>query len=199
MAELILEYLKVILTAPVFSGVIAGLVLFLFNEDIKALLKRVAKIKFPGGAEVSTPQSNMLAEEDDKNPPELPNQPIHGLPLGLTPEQNQTVEQIIRSHISNAYLWEYRYLNLFLVRATQMVLDWLAACTQPVTYAQYDSLWLPTVPAAVERQAIFNALQAHHLINYEPQTGLISITPKGQEYRSWRGELPPIPTQGNGS
>lgn len=193
MADIVLEYLQVILTAPVIFGALALVFFFKFGEDIKALFLRIAKIKLGSGVEVSTPQSNRLAEEDEKNPPEVPDSAIQGLPLGLTPEQHLAIEQIIRSHISNTYLWEYRYLNYFLVRSTQVVLDWLAGFSHPITYAQYDSFWLPLIPSAVERQNVINALQAHHLVIYEPQMNMISITPKGQEYREWRGELPELP------
>ncbi|MET0103003.1 MAG: hypothetical protein ABW078_14815 [Sedimenticola sp.] len=194
MAELILEYLKVILTAPVIFGVIAATFLIMFSDEIKALIQRVAKIKLPGGAEVSTPQSSRLPEDEEEQPqPELPQAEINALnPLGLTPEQNQAVEQILRSHISNAYLWEYRYLNHFLVRHTQVVLDWLSGFEQPITYAHYDSFWLPLIASAEERNAIIRALETHHLVTMTPPTNMIQITEKGKEYREWRGDLPAL-------
>lgn len=192
-ANLILEYLKVLLTAPVLFSSVVITFIFLFREDIKALILRIAKIKFPGWAEVTTPQSSQLAAEEKKPAPEPSVDsltPISGLPPDLTPQQRASVEQLIRSHIATAYIWEYRYLNYFLARGTQMVLDWLIAHSQPTTLQLYDSLWLPLIPSANERQAIIGALQAHHLI--QDQSGVIVVTPKGREYQEWRGELPPL-------
>ena len=57
-AKLVLEYLKVILTVPVLFSIFAVIFVYKFHEDIKAFLSRVAKIKLPGGTEVSTPQSS---------------------------------------------------------------------------------------------------------------------------------------------
>ena len=195
-SKLILDYLKVLLTAPVLFSIVAIFFIFQFREDIKALLLRIAKIKLPGGTEVSTSQSNRPAAEEPKmeiEPTASKEVQIQGLPNDMPPQQQQVIEQIIRSHIATAYLWEYRYLNFFLVRGTQEVLDWLIGLKQPTLYAHYDSTWLPLVPSANERAARINALQAHHLVQQE-QNGLLIVTPKGLEYQGWRGPLPPLTT-----
>ncbi len=189
----LIDYLSVLLTGPVLFSLVAIIFIFIFKDDIKALLLRVAKIKLPGGTEVSTPQSARLSEETPlENEPEVNNsEPIQGLPNDLTAQQKQSVEQLIRSHIATAYLWEYRYLNHFLVRTTQQVLDWLVGLSQPIAYAHFDSTWLPVIPSANERQSIINALQAHHLIQYD-DAGLIHVTPKGLEYHQWRSAPPSL-------
>lgn len=193
-AKLVLGYLKVLLSGPVLFSVIAIIFIFIFKEDLKALILRIAKIKLPGGTEVSTLQSNQLAVEENRPAPEpAVNEQVlvAGLPADLTPQQRTVIEQLIRSHIATAYVWEYRYLNYFLARGTQHVLDWLIGLTQSTTYAHFESVWIPTIPSANERQAIINALQAHHLIQQE-DSGLIVVTPKGREYAEWRGKLPPL-------
>lgn len=193
-AILVLEYLKVVLTAPVLFFLVAVLFMKLFKEDIKALILRIAKIKLPGGTEVSTPQSNQLAIEE-KNPASIPRVddlvPVVGLPTDLTPEQKNAVEQQIRAHIWTEYLWEYRYLNYFLVSGTQRVLDWLIDLPQDTIYSHFDSVWLPIIPSATERLSIINALQTHHLIQQDAH-GMIVVTAKGREYQKWRGSLPPL-------
>ena len=192
--QMVLEYLKVLLTAPVLFSVIALVVIVVFGEDIKALILRVAKIKLPGGAELSTPQSKQLDAVEERPAPEpQENEEIQilGLPESLTEQQRVRVEQIVRSHIATAYLWEYRYLNYFLVRGTQVVLDWLINLPQATTYAHFDSTWLPLIPSAEERQAIITALRNHHL-TLQDAAGMISVTPKGREYQQWRGPIPPL-------
>jgi hypothetical protein len=64
-AKLVIEYLKVLLSAPPLFSVVAIIFIFIFREDLKALILRIAKIKLPGGTEVSTPQSNQLAVEEN--------------------------------------------------------------------------------------------------------------------------------------
>ena len=199
-AELVLEYLKVLLSAPVLFSVVAIIFIIIFREDLKALILRIARIRLPGGTEVSTPQSNQLAVEENKPAPEpTVNEqiPVSGLPADLTLQQRTVIEQLIRSHIATAYVWEYRYLNYFLARGTQHVLDWLIGLPQSTTFAHFESVWIPIIPSANERQAVITALQAHHLIQQE-NSGLIVVTPKGREYAEWRGSLPPLTNASTG-
>lgn len=124
-ASLVLEYLKVLLSPQIVAGTVGLVFLYMFREDVKALFLRVAKIKFPGGAEVSTSQSERQIKEEgiEKKPLPAPEVPITGLPPGLTPQQSKSVESILKAEQATSYLWEYRYLNYFLVYRTQVVLD----------------------------------------------------------------------------
>ena len=195
-ATLVLEYLKVLLSPQIVVGGVGLVFLFLFREDIKALLLRVAKIRLPGGTEISTSQSERQINEEniEQKPLPAPAMPLSGLPSDLTPQQRIAVENILKAERATSYLWEYRYLNYFLVYGTQAVLNWLISLNQPTTYSHFDATWLPLIPSANERGAIINALQAHHLI--QVNDGAIQVTPKGMEYQQWRGELskPPLIT-----
>jgi hypothetical protein len=192
-AALVLEYLKALLSPQGVGGVVALVFLSRFQDDIRALMRRVASIKLPGGAEVSAPQLERAESEKTgaKEPPALPAGTAPALPEGLhlTPEQAIVVGEAFRAERAKAYLWEYRYLNYFLVLNTQRVLDWLAGLKERTTYSMYDSWWLPIIPSANERRAIINALEAHHLVILH-EGELIEVTPKGREYIAWRGPLP---------
>ena len=178
-ANMVLDYLKVILTWPVLSNSVALVFILLFREDLKALILRIAKIKLPGGTEIDTPQSTRLPAEDNKPPPQASAQTmqaVSGIPSDLSTQQRAEVEALLRSHVANSYLWEYRYLNHFLARSTQVILDWLIGLPNSTSYELYDSYFLPLIPSANERQAIITALQAHHLI-HQDSSGLISVSP----------------------
>jgi len=191
-AQLVLEYLKVALSVQVVAGIVTLVLFKRFAVDIRALLARIAHIKLPGGAEVSTPQLERVTDKNlpPKGVPDLPADATPTLPEGihLTPDQAGAVAEAFRAERARAYLWEYRYLNYFLAAGTQRVLDWLAGLKERTTYGMYDSWWLPIFPNANERRAIIDALQAHHLITMEGE--LITVTPKGHEYLGWRGPLP---------
>lgn len=189
---MVLEYLRVLLSAPPMIAAVAIMFFILFREDIKALLLRIASIRFPGGTELLTTQSQRQereAQQAQKPAPavEAPDVEI----LDLAPQQRQVIENIIKSERANAFLWEYRYLNFFLVRGTQVVLDWLASVPQPVSIHFASSYWLPVIPRAEERTAILNALMAHHLVKLNGEA--IEVTSKGREYLAWRGPLPQLP------
>jgi hypothetical protein len=187
-AEMVLEYLRVILSAPPMGAATVIMFLLLFREDIKALLLRVASIRLPGGTELLTPQSQRQEEETNTPLPEV-QLPVVEI-ANLSTQQRQEIENLIKSERANAYQWEYRYLNHFLVRGTQVVLDWLASMPQPVSIHFASSFWLPIIPSTDERVAIVKALEAHQLIQVKGDG--IEVTPKGREYLQWRGPLPPV-------
>ncbi len=186
---LVLEYLKVFLSAPVIFLLVLIIFIRTFKTELRNLVNRIASIRFPGGAEVNTPQP--LNDASSKSVPKPTIEFNQSLPAGLTKDQEIKITHLIRSHIANSYLWEYRYLNFFLVRKTQLVLDWLTTFIQPVAWSFYDSFWILTIPDANERKNILEALQAHHLIEFD-QLGMINLTAKGKEYIEWRGPLPKL-------
>jgi hypothetical protein len=192
-AKLVLEFLKVLLSPQCIAGLVAVIFLTRFRDDLRGLLGRIASIRLPGGAELATPQLKR-AENEREEPAGQPRlagvEPVT-IPEGLhlTPEQAATVGETFRAERAKAFLWEYRYLNYFLVQNTQRVLDWLAGLKERTTVSLYEAWWLPLIPRPEERRAILAALEAHYLI--EIQDGeLIEVTPKGLEYLQWRGPLP---------
>jgi len=191
-AAIVLEYVKVLFSAPVISGAVVVVALLLFRKDIRSLLRRVAKIKLPGGSEFSTTQIEKSGEDipaRGEQPPISKPAP-ETLPenLTLSPDQQVAVKQVFEAERANARLWEYRYLNYFLARGTQSVLDWLASLNTRTTLTLLNTIWLPLIPSAEELRAIIHALQAHYLIVLTGE--LIEVTPKGREYLQWRGPLP---------
>lgn len=190
-AHLVLEYVKVLLSAPVIAGAVALTFLCLFRGEIRALIGRVFRIRFPGGELFASQQERTQAAIAPKEqPPGGPQGQQVQLPatVTLTPEQAQQVVAIIQSERANATLWEYRYLNFFLARSTQLVLDWLGTVQQPISVNLIDSYLQSFIVDAQERVAILTALQNHHLITIA--NNLVQITPKGREYLQWRGPLP---------
>jgi len=161
-----------------------------FKEDIRGLLRRIARIRLPGGSELSISQVERAGEESPPRKAAPPVPPPEQLPvlqnLSLTPEQVEQIVQVFQAERAKAYLWEYRYLNYYLVPHTQRVLDWLASLNTRTSYSFFDALWMPAIPNAQERQAVIRALANHHLIIESPGD-LIEITPKGREYVQWRG------------
>lgn len=190
-AKLILEYLKVVLSAPVIVGAIAITFLCLFRGEIRALIDRIWRIRFPGGEISASQQERAQADIAPKDqPPATAEAQQVQLPATVTlaPEQAQQVVQLIQSERANAALWEYRYLNYFLARSTQLVLDWLGSLQQPISVNLLDSHLQAFIVDAQERVAILTALKNHHLITIANK--LVQITLKGREYLQWRGPLP---------
>jgi hypothetical protein len=192
--ELVLEFVKVILSAPVIGGAVGLTALLMFRKDIQSLLLRAGRIRFPGG-EFEASQLDKSRESDGGKPEPVPEEPgsidAGQLPQSLTPEQSEAVRQLFLSERARAALWEYRFLNYFLVRGTQIVLDWFAALSSPLSYELFHTYWTPVIMSVREREAILQALAGHYLI--ADDNGLLSITPKGREYLQWRGPLPALP------
>lgn len=194
---LILEYLKVLLSAPPVIGAVVLLFLWWFRKNIGALIDRTKQLDWPGGGVKFGSQQNREREQVTAAdaPPLAAGAQRFQLPntIQVTHEQAQQIGQLVQSERANAVLWEYKYLNYFLVRGTQAVLDWLAT-QQPIALRMFDNIFQNIIADANERAAILTALQNHHLID---TTGdLIQVTPKGREYLQWRGPLPPLPPPG---
>jgi hypothetical protein len=201
-AELLLEYLKVILSWPVMGALLGLAVVRTFRPQIASILERPLKLKWPGGGATFGSQERTARAElpASTTPPAVPSSESGvTLPDGLqeASETGRDVVQLVQSERAHAALWEYRYLNLYLVRGTQMVLDWLATLPQGISTAFYDSQLQAHIADANERIAILNALQRHHLLTL--QNGLLRVTDKGREYLRWRGPLPSSPQSGNAS
>ena len=152
--ELALGYLRVLLSAPP----VVLVLMCVFKSDLKALMSRIAKIKFPGG-EVST--AFQIDPLKKTGPDEFP---------------PQTMSRI----------WEYRCLNLYFVSNTQQVLDSLAnRPTGGISVEGFHAFWMPLIPSANDRISILTALHNHQLIT-ERET-MIEIAVKGRDYLKWRG------------
>jgi len=148
MAQLILDYIKVILSPQVIAGAVGFTLLALFRDAFKALLLRIAKIRLPGGTEVSTSQITKAEEAAENKPLDRlpPAEPPPPLPPSLDHNELEQVKQLLDAERARAYLWEYRYLNYFLVYHTQQVLDWFASFPSPTSLSLFDSAWAATHP-----------------------------------------------------
>ena len=192
-AKIVIEYLRVILSPQVVISVTILIILMIFQSELQVLLKRIAKIKFPNGTEISTSQIERSHEElsakgNKPEPLSTPSSEPVSLPsFTLTQEELKKLEEIFAAERARAALWEYRYLNHFLAFSSQCIPEWLASLNQRTTIATLHSVWLPTIPNAKEREAIIQALEGHYLISLSGE--LIDVTPKGKEYLQWRGPL----------
>lgn len=186
-AQTVLEYLKVFLSAPVVAGAAIFTFLIMFRGAIRGLISRIATIKLPGGSELTARQDPPppIEKAPEVPPPTKEETPI--LPAALDDKQVKEVRELLDAERARAYLWEYRYLNLFLVPRTQMVLEWLATVTMRPTVAMYDSMWSTQIPDVDQRATILNVLRSHHLVQQDGD--LLQITPKGREYLEWRPKV----------
>lgn len=177
---LALEYLKAVLTWPVAAVVIV----LLLRAAIRDLLARIASVKFPGGELQTRQPSEAGAGNAQVNTPAPP------LPAGLTlqPHEQDVLRQAFQAEHAAARLWEYRYLNLFLVPVTQRVLDWFVGLGPVTTFDVYEAYWSQFITDVGQRKVIFDVLTSHHLV--QPDGPILLVSDKGREYQTWRGPLP---------
>ena len=184
--QIVLAYLEVLLSWPPLVGLLGTVVLVLFKKEVRSLIGRIARIRFPGGGEIALPRQ--APPTDTKDAPEVPEGDVK-LPPNVSGAEADRLREAIRSERAATYLWEYRYLNRYLVLATQLVLDHIASSAGPIALRLLDSYLHAFIPSANERNAILDALAGHHLVLMGGD-GLIEVTPKGREYIAWRGPLP---------
>jgi hypothetical protein len=189
-AQIVLEYLKVALSAPVMSAAIAFGLALLYKKPAIALINRIAMLKVAGIGELQTSQA-ARAEPSTHEGSEAP-QPLPAESVSAAGNlSDPTATALVKAERERAYLWEYRYLNLFLVRGTQIVLEWFAARESPTAFQVYDGWWSSLVLDPNERFARVAILKSHYLL--VEHNGLLSVSEKGREYLAWRGPLPQLP------
>ena len=115
-AKIVLEYCKVFLSTQVIIGSLVISFLYIFKEDIRSLIKRIAFFNFPGGGkmafqeqpteELSKPEPSKIVEIEKITPTTDT--------LKLSKEQENIIKEILNAEKNRATLWEYRYLNYFL-------------------------------------------------------------------------------------
>ena len=186
--EMLLKYLQVILTWPVAFTLVTLMVVFRFHDALHPWLSKL-RIHY-GEITVSSEQAALKAVEGEK--PLLERPPLEQ--SGPKKDDTTTLSEETKQWRANAYLWEYRYLNLVLVRHTQQVLDWFFDHEGYVELEVATSFWMQTIQNPEERKAVLDILTQHHLIQVKGSK--LSITPKGREYVTLRGRFPaaPVPT-----
>lgn len=181
MNQTIIEYLKVVLTGPTISGLVIAGILWLFHNELRDFIKRLGHIKFPGG-ELDAPfQSQASIAEEASESVALIN--------GASPTNiNDTdLTEVLKSAQEAALLWEFRFLNYFLVRRTQDIFSWFVTHGDPISQSLFDATWNLLIGTQVERDAIINSLSTHRLITIDETHHFINVTDKGRNYAYWPG------------
>ena len=180
--ELALGYLRVLLSAPPLTVLGVLVLVWVFRSDLKAIMSRIATIKFPGG-ELST--TSQVIDHTEKTGPE---EPPPDLPEGhISLEQQELVRSFIQAQQATIRLWEYMYLKDYLVLNTHRVLAWLNL-QNSTSIDLFNAYWWPVIPIAKSRGNTILALQNHYLITVRDEV-MIEITDKGRDYLKWRGPL----------
>ena len=178
--ELALGYLRVLLSAPPLTVLGVLVLVWVFRSDLKAIMSRIATIKFPGG-ELST--TSQVIDHTEKTGPE---EPPPDLPEGhISLEQQELVRSFIQAQQATIRLWEYMYLKGYLVLNTHRVLAWLNL-QNSTSIDLFNAYWWPVIPIAKSRENTILALQNHYLITVRDEV-MIEITDKGRDYLKWRG------------
>lgn len=187
---LVLEYLKVFLSWPVVIGIGGTICLTFFKNDVRALIKRIATVEFPGGKIVT--QQEKLNEETPVSVEEATpvttvanDPPVPAIDqLTLTAAERDALRAAFLAERIATRLWEYRFVNYFFAPMTQAVLDWLIGLGQATTVGAYDAYCTPRIQNGGERQAILTALQMHTFIQIDANV-ILTVTDKGREYAAW--------------
>ncbi len=190
-----LEYLKLFLAWPPITLASVIFVSLLFKKPLSQWLSNL-KIKY-GGAEVSslfqqrsepvetktptteTAQNAALTRADEK-------QADASIEL---PKENEALKELVQQYRAGAYIWEYRYLNLFLVYNSKRVLTWLVDYGKAISIEVAAGIWSNQLPTD-QRDIIVEVLRSHSLIIVDIKQGTLEATPKGKEFVDFIGRVP---------
>ena len=178
----LLEYLKAVTTFPVVTLVLVVLGYWKFQYEIRAILKHL-HLRSPSGWEVMTHQ-----EERTKDTSET-EKVVNAFVAELSDKDRKMYEldQQARGTIQNLLMqntnWEFRYLSLYLVRKTQLVLfEWFFQSGHAIRKEIFNDLWRgrPEYGDERERDAVILALVNSGLLREDADN--FEITPKGRYF-----------------
>ncbi len=195
---LLLKYLKVLLSSHVVIGVVAFIIFCFLRKNIKGLIDRIIKITIPGGGGIQThqmpkiePYKKNIEKENIVEPIPEELKEIADNNSKLSKDLLDKIINIFKIEKTKTYLWEYNYLNLFLVSSTQKILDFIVGSNfNSINLSYIDTLITQIAPnfPIEEKKVIVEVLKSHHLITVD-NNEFVNATPKGKEYVQWRGPL----------
>lgn len=180
------EYLKILLSWPSIGLLIT---LILVNNFKQPLSDWLSRLKIEYGGAILSGQQIATSPKGDADLPQIQETPKTVSPITEGLNEGQLKDLVLQWR-ANAYIWEYRYLNTYLVYNTQRVLDWLYDCNKSINLQLADTFWIQQIPRPEERIAIVDALSQHHLIQIT--NSQMEITEKGREYVEFRGKVPSL-------
>jgi hypothetical protein len=185
-----LEYFKLFVSWPFASIFITVFTILIFRKPISEWIRfLIIKGEYKGGivtasSQFSTSLTKFIKDNEADNIQIEQSDPRNKTTVV---EKEEATKQLLLWR-TNAYIWEYRYLNYYLVYNTQRVLDWFYDLKEPILYSNFDALNINLISDPKERHAIISALLQHYLI--EDKNNLLKITEKGREYVGFRGRMP---------
>lgn len=201
-AKIIPEYITALLSWPVAVFVISIILLNKFSEEISSFLRNTRIFK-AGPVELQSQLQTEAGTKSKKTSKKI-NQSIAKKGIVLTDEQIKQLEvefnklsqetssqdeqiknkdQLIEYLAVRSELYEFMYLNLYLVQNTKLVLLWFNV--QPFTKDFFNLSFQNTIPNPMEKEAIFNALLNNQLT--KAAAGNFKITEKGFRFLKFIG------------
>jgi len=180
--QIILEYLSILLSWPLLVFILGIVFLFKFSNSIKTFLENLRSLK-AGPFEFS--QQQKPPEEIEKKIEDKLEE--SGITLEKEDKEFQISQQqeVIRYWVERAKLYEFLYLNLYLVPNSKTALLWFINPSTKDNFIYSFILPPQIVNQKEEKEAIFNALLSNGLI--EQDGILFKISEKGKRFLKFLG------------
>jgi len=192
--QIILEYLRIILSWPTAVFFIGTIFLFKFSNSIKIFLENLRSFRagpFEFSQQQSSPQEieKKVEEKLEKSGITLNEEQLKQIEKtfeALSKEKEDKEikisrqEEVIRYLVERAELYKFLYLNLYLVPNSKNALFWFISPSTKDYFIYSFPLSPQIVNQIAEKEAIFNALLSNGLIE---QDGLLfKISEEGKRF-----------------
>jgi hypothetical protein len=173
----------------------------MFGRSIRSLLDKggSAQVEIPGAKVSLSSQLERSREQSSEHPAkELlpasapgsevePRASAAGVSSAERPsdEHMRELEASLKLARDQARMWQFVFLNNYLVFHTHQVLDWLASFGGAVERSLLETAWLAQIPDPQERAAVVNALVTSGLATTEGPG--VRVTDMGRDFLAWRG------------
>ena len=225
--DTLIEILKLFFAWPFMLALLGFAFGIGFRREIGRFLENIGMIRLPGGTELHSRQAPAGTKKEEEALPtedgvvtlrpedqQVIRQHFEKLQqdlaeasqrADLSQQQTQEISQsletagkMLEEEQQKTVFWWYKYLNLFLVLGTKLVLKWFAGLQIPPTKDLFHKFWKTYIPDKKERETILSVLLYHQLIHADGQ--LFSITEAGRSFLQFLDQQglwpPPAPAAG---
>ena len=195
--DIIVKLLSVILSWPVAIITIVLVFVYKFRDSINYFLKNIGSMKLPGGVEIQsqTPSSSESEGSETDDTLKLTSQEQQYLNKYLkelesaktaSEEERDVYKELYDQELYNAIVWKFKYLNMFFVPNTKLILLWFAQ--NPFKNRNsYHTAWQTNIQSKEQREIILNVLKQNGMIKVSE--GTINVTSEGYAFLEYIGFL----------
>jgi uncharacterized integral membrane protein len=176
-----LDLAGILLGWPVVIGLLIAFLVTRFHAEIAEFIREhEVRVQTRRGTTIETNRQQPSPEVSEEEIPAPSEDVEKTVQKTYSDQEINAVWELVAQQNDRAERWFFRYLDIFFVPLTKLVLWWFSQSTGPVTRKDYEAFWSKFISDPAQRDTIVDVLLANGLI--QETFGVISVTDTGRRY-----------------